>query len=133
MVSFSYLNKTIDLEITSIAGIDFNTKNDATDYQSGDVFHIDTTVAEHRPLFRCGIIGVGVNAFYWKQFTGDSGSGAKLGSFETLQTGVGPVVSYISPPISGHIIVAEVKWLPQIHTLDTLNGDYIWFKAAVTF
>jgi hypothetical protein len=31
-------------------------------------------------LFGCGIIGIGANAFYWKQFTADSGSGEKFGS-----------------------------------------------------
>jgi hypothetical protein len=133
MATFSWISKKIGLEISATAGFDFNTINSATDYQSGDVFHIDTTIAEHLPLFGCGIIGVGANAFYWKQFTADSGSGAKLGSFETQMTGVGPVLSYISPPICGHTIVAEVKWLPQIDTLKTLKGDYVWFKVGFAF
>ncbi len=134
MVSFSYISKKIGLEISATAGFDFNTKNNATDYLSGNVFHIDTTIAEHLPLFGYGIIGVGANAFYWDQFTGDSGSGAKLGPFETRMIGVGPVLSYISPQFcGGHTIVAEVKWLPQIDTEKTLKGDYIWFKLAYTF
>jgi len=134
MASFSYISKKIGLEISATGGFDFNTNNDATDYQSGDVFHTDITIAEHFPLCNWGIFGVGANAFYWKQFTGDSGSGARLGSFETLMTGVGPVVSYISPKFCGnHTVVAEVKWLPQIDTSKTLKGDYVWFKAALTF
>ncbi|MGA3114114.1 MAG: transporter [Syntrophobacteraceae bacterium] len=69
LASFSWISKKIGLEISSTAGFDFNTENGATDYQSGEVFHIDATVAEHLPLFGCGIIGIGANAFYWKQFT----------------------------------------------------------------
>jgi hypothetical protein len=133
LVSFSYISKKIGLELSTTAGFDFNTINGATDYQSGDVFHIDATIAEHLPLFGHGIIGIGANAFYWKQFNGDSGSGAKLGSFETEMSGIGPVLSYISPPICGHTLVAEVKWLPEISTQKTLNGDYIWFKVAFSF
>jgi hypothetical protein len=134
MVSFSYLSKKIGLEITTTAGFDFNTTNNDIDYHSGDVFHVDATIAEHLPLFGYGIIGLGANAFYWKQFNADSGSGARLGSFETLMAGVGPVLSYVSPPFcGGHLITAEFKWLPQIDTDKTLKGDYIWFKAAVTF
>jgi hypothetical protein len=133
MVSFSYISQKIGIEFSTFAGLDFNTENDATNYQSGDVFHIDATVAEHLPLFGCGIIGAGVNAFYWKQFTADSGSGAKLGPFETQMAGVGPVLSYISPPICGHTLVAEVKWLPQMDTAKTLRGDYVWFKLALAF
>ncbi len=133
LASFSWVSKKIGLEISSTAGFDFNTNNDATDYQSGDVFHIDTTIAEHLPLCSYGIIGVGANAFYWKQFTADSGSGAKLGSFETQMIGIGPVLSYISPPICGHTLVAEVKWLPQTDTHYTLSGNYVWFKVGLAF
>jgi hypothetical protein len=133
MASFNWISRKIGLEFSATAGFDFNTNNDATDYQSGDVFHIDSTVAEHLPLFGYGIIGVGANAFYWKQFTGDSGSGAKLGSFETQMSGIGPVLSYISSPICGHTLVAEVKWLPQTDTLKTLKGDYVWVKLGLAF
>ena len=112
MASFIWISKKIGLEVSVFAGIDFNTENDATGCQRGDVFHIDSTVADHLPLFGNGIMGAGANAFYWKQFTVDSGSGAKLGSFETEMIGVGPVLSCISPPICGHIIVAEAKRLP---------------------
>jgi hypothetical protein len=134
LVSFSYISKKIGLEISTTAGLDFNTNNNATDYQSGEVFHLDATVAEHFPLCNWGIFGIGANAFYWKQFTADTGSGAKLGSFETLMTGVGPVVSYISPKFCGnHTVVAEVKWLPQIDASQTLKGDYVWFKASLSF
>jgi len=133
MLQFSWISKKIGLEISTTAGFDFNTINNATNYQSGNVFHIDTTIAEHLPLFGYGIIGIGANAFYWKQFTADSGSGATLGSFETKMIGIGPVLSYISPPICGHTLVAEVKWLPQIDTSYTLKGDYVWFKVGFAF
>ena len=133
MVQFSYISKKIGLEISATAGFDFNTINNATDYQSGDVFHIDATLAEHLPFFGYGIIGIGANAFYWKQVNGDSGSGAELGPFETKMIGIGPVLSYISPPIGGHILVAEVKWLPQIETSNTMKGDYVWFKVGFAF
>ncbi len=133
VVSFSWLSSKIGLEISAYAGLDFNTENDATNYQSGDVFHFDLTVAEHLPLSKYGYIGIGFNAFYWKQFTGDSGSGAVLGSFEGRTQGIGPVVSYISPPICGHTFSAEVKWLPELDVNKRLEGDYVWFKAAMAF
>jgi hypothetical protein len=59
---------------------------------------------------------------------------ATLGSFETLMTGVGPAVSYISPQFcGGHTVVAEVKWLPQMDTHYTLSGNYLWVKASLSF
>ncbi len=130
-VSLSYLSSKIGLEVTAFAGLDFNTMNHATDYQSGDQFHIDVTIAEHLPLFG-GFIGVGANGFYYKQFTGDSGSGARLGNFEGMTAGIGPVVSYATK-ICKTDLVAEVKWLPEVDTKNRLNGDYVWFKLALVF
>jgi hypothetical protein len=130
MVSASYLSSKYGFEITSSIGMDFNTINNDTDYQSGDVFHADVTVAQHLPFFGLGIIGVGANFFYWKQVTGDSGSGAVLGSFEGLTTGIGPVLSFITPNKN---FLFEVKWLPEINVSKRLQGDNVWFKAAWTF
>ena len=130
-ISVSYLSSKIGLELTAFAGLDFNTKNDATDYQTGDQFHLDVTIAEHLPLFG-GFIGVGVNGFHYQQFTSDSGSGARLGSFEGRTTGIGPVVSYATK-ICNRDLVAEVKWLPELDTGKRLNGEYVWFKVAVLF
>jgi hypothetical protein len=72
--------------------MDFNTENHKTDYRSGTQFHLDMTIAEHLP-FLGGIIGVGANAFYCQQITGDSGSGARLGDVKGRTIGIGPVLS----------------------------------------
>jgi hypothetical protein len=130
MITASYLSSKYGFEITSSIGLDFNTINNATDYQSGDVFHAEVTIAQHLPFFGLGIIGVGANFFYWGQITGDSGSGAELGSFMGHTTGVGPVVSFITP--NKHFLF-EVKWLPELDVSKRLQGDAVWFKAAWAF
>jgi hypothetical protein len=130
-VLISYLGQKNGFEATSYIGYDINTNNTTTDYQSGQVFHIDTTVAQHLPLGK-GIIGIGVNGFYLQQTTGDSGSGARLGSFEQTTAGVGPVLSY-AQQFGKTTLAAEVKWLPQIDAEKTLKGNYVWFKMGVQF
>ncbi len=131
-VSVSWISKKIGLEATAFAALDFSTKNDATDYQNGDVFHLEATVAEHLPLGKVGIIGVGANAFYYQQITGDSGSGATLGDFEGRTVGVGPVVSFVAK-VGGKDLVAEVKWLPELDVEKRFKGDYVWFKLGMAF
>ncbi len=130
-VSLSYISSKIGLELSAFAGIDFNTKNHKTDYRSGTQFHLDFTVAEHLPLFG-GIIGLGANAFYYQQITGDSGSGASLGNFKGRTLGIGPVLSYATK-IWKKDLVAEVKWLPEIEVKKRLKGDIIWFKLGMVF
>lgn len=57
-----------------------------------------------------------------------------LGSLETLIAGIGPIFSYISPKFCGdHTVIVEVKWLPDLDSSGTLDGDYVWFKAACAF
>jgi len=132
-VSASWISKKIGLEATVFAALDFSTKNEATDYQNGDVFHLEATVAEHLPLGKLGVIGVGANGFYYQQITGDSSPFTPmLGAFEGRTVGVGPVLSFITK-IGGKDLVAEIKWLPELDVANRLEGDSIWFKLGIAF
>ena len=130
-VSLSYLSSKIGLEVSAFAGVDFNTKNNDTEYRTGDQFHLDVTVAEHLPLFG-GLIGVGATGFYYQQINGDSGSGAVLGDLKGRTAGIGPVLSYVTK-VWKKDLVAEVKWLREYDVNNRLEGDYIWFKLAMQF
>lgn len=130
----SYLNQKNGLELTSYIAYDINTNNSTTDYHSGQVFHIDATAAWHFIQLgkKGGVIGIGATGFFLQQTTSDSGSGAKLGSFQASQAGVGPVVSYAAK-FNKIGVAASVKWLPQISTDNTLKGNYVWAKVGVSF
>ncbi len=130
-VSLSYFGSKNGIEVTTFAGVDFNTENQDTDYQTGEEAHLDLTVAQHLPLGK-GFIGLGANGFYYDQITGDSGSGAALGDFEGKTLGVGPVLSYIAK-IGKTDVVFEAKWLPELETENRLEGDIVWVKVAVLF
>jgi hypothetical protein len=64
--------------------------------------------------------------------TGDSGSGAQLGSFEGSSVGIGPTVSYINT-IGDVDIVSEAKWLPELDVTNRLQGDFVWFKIGAVY
>jgi len=131
-VMISWLSSKLGTEATLYTGVDFNTKNDATDYQSGTSLHMDATVAQHLPLLG-GFLGIGANAFYYQQLTGDSGSGARLGDFEGMTCGIGPVISYVRPLGRDTTLLAEIKWLPELDTDKRLEGDYVWVKLGILF
>ena len=65
--------------------------------------------------------GLGANAFYYQQITGDSASGATLGDFQGRTVGVGAVISCIRT-IGTATVAAEVKWLPELDTGHRLKG-----------
>jgi hypothetical protein len=131
MLAFRWLSSKIGTELSVFTGVDFNTENTDANYQSGDIFHVDATLAQHLPLFG-GIAGAGASAFYLKQFTGDSGSGAKLGSFEAESYGVGPTLSYVHK-ISKAELIVDGSWLPQLHTENTTKGNFFWVKVTLSF
>lgn len=130
--SVSWLSTKIGTEATLFTGFDINTENSDTNYRSGTSFHLDGTLAQHLPIGDHGIVGVGANAFYYEQITGDSGSGATLGDFKGRTAGVGPVISYVTK-INGNDVAAELKWLPELSVNRRLKGDTIWFKVGISF
>jgi hypothetical protein len=131
-LSLSWLSSRIGTEASVFAGMDFNTKNTDTDYQSGDIVHLDATVAQHLPLFG-GSAGLGAGAFYYKQVTADSGGSPLFpGSYEIMSEGVGPVVSY-AHNIGGKQLDVEAKWLPQTQVHYTTQGNFVWVKIALLF
>ena len=129
--SLIYLGQKNGREAALFAGVDFNTKNKDTDYQSGTQIHFEGTLAQHFP-FLGGLTGIGVSGFWYKQIEADSGAGAILGEFETMTTGLGPVLSHVCSA-GGVDLVAELKWLHEIETVNRLEGSYVWLKATARF
>lgn len=133
-VNVSWLSSKTGTEFTVFAGYDTSTKNNATGYQSGDVMHFDSTLAQHLHLLG-GLVGVGANAFYYDQISRDKGDGANLGGFEGRTYGVGPVLSYATKLGSKKKtdLVIEAKWLPEMAVANRLKGDIVWVKAVLAF
>jgi hypothetical protein len=119
-----YNNPQNGLEATVFTGFNFNAKNPATNYQSGQEFFMDFTVNKR---FKSGF-GVGGTGYVFQQITGDSGSGALLGSFKGRTVGIGPEFSYLAPLDNKVLFAMEAKWLPEIEVQNRLQGNWIWFK-----
>ncbi len=112
-------------------GYAINTENNATQYKSGNILHLDTAVQQIFPL-GSGFANIGAEAWYFQQVTCDSGAGATLGCFKGRTAGIGPVLGYIQP-IGKEKLLFELKWLPELDTKNRLKGDYVWLKMVYTF
>ena len=126
-----FFNPSNGRELSVFTGVTFNKENDDTDYKSGTQFHIDSTAAQHFPLWG-GLAGVGVNAYWYEQVSGDSGDGAIFGDFKGRTAGLGPVISY-AKSVGGINLTGELKWLHEIKTKNRLEGDYLWLKVIFKF
>jgi hypothetical protein len=114
------------------SGLAFNSENSDTNYKSGNLLHFDGTIQQILPV-GSGLMTFGAEAFYFKQVSCDSGSGATLGCFKGKTAGLGPVIGYIQPFSKTESLVLELKWLTETATEKRLEGDYLWLKAVYKF
>ena len=131
IVGVAYSNAKTGLTGAAHLGYAINTENNATQYKSGNILHLDTAVQQLFPL-GSGLANIGVEAWYFQQLTCDSGAGATLGCFKGRTAGIGPVLGYIQP-IGNEKLLFELKWLPELDTQNRLKGDYLWLKMVYTF
>ncbi len=124
-LGFTWLDPKIGLEASYNMGYMINTKNNATQYRTGDEFHLDFLVAQHlSPRF-----GFGLNGYVYSQASGDSGSGAVFGPYRSSAIGYGPAVIY-TPKIFGKDFNLIGKWLHDTTTTNRFKGETIFLSVA---
>jgi hypothetical protein len=81
----TYLNETSGWDVSGKAGFTFNGENEHTNYETGTEFHAEAAVEKKFNK----TWSAGVQGYYFEQVTGDSGAGARLGSFKGRVAGLG--------------------------------------------
>ncbi|MCJ8158087.1 transporter [Sphingomonas sp. LaA6.9] len=81
----SWIDPKAGWDVSGKLGFTFNGRNDFTDYDTGNEFHAEASVEKtFSPVFSAGLQG-----FYYKQISGDTGSGARLGPNKGEIAGLG--------------------------------------------
>jgi hypothetical protein len=122
----TWFHKATGTELTVLPGIMLNTTNPATDYKSGNEFHLDFMANQ----FLAPTFALGVQGYWYKQIDGDSGSGAVLGPFMGESFGLGPALLWTPEFLKGRAAIV-LKWLHDISNTNRLNGD--WGQVAVSY
>ena len=106
------------------------TRNDATDYQSGDILHFDWGTGIHFGAKQEWEIGV--NGSVMDQLGNDSGRGAVLGPFKAQSFGVGPAITWRT--MAGNVPFSlSTKWESDFSSRNTIGGDVFMFTATAVF
>ena len=124
----TYLNEDTGQDYSVVVGYGYNTENDDTDYQSGDEVHVDYLLNQ----FFTESFGIGINGYFYKQISGDSGEGARLGSFKGEGAGIGPAIYYIKE-ISGKDVYFIAKWVHDYHAEHRIRSDYAYASFMFSF
>jgi hypothetical protein len=113
-------------EATGAAIYSVNWANPATDYETGNILNLEGAVTKN-----FGPLGIGVVSYAMIQTTGDSGSGARLGSFESRVYGVGPIVSFTTSADPSKALTVLAKWYSEFDSQNTFEGNTV--DVAVSF
>jgi hypothetical protein len=90
---YTYFNPQTGNEFSAVTGFTYNFKNPSLQYQNGVDWHLDWGASHFvTKQFHVGTVG-----YVYQQVTGDSGSGATLGPFESRVLGIGPQVGFLFP------------------------------------
>jgi hypothetical protein len=126
VLAATYLMEDRGHEISAALGYAYNTKNDDTDYKSGQEIHVDYMLNQ----YMSETFGVGLQGFYLNQITGDSGSGAILGDFKGEAAGIGPALMW-TPSFGASAVTITAKWLHEFHAEHRLEGDHLFVSFTL--
>jgi hypothetical protein len=105
-------------------------KNDATDYQTGDTLNFDWAIGKHLGAAGEWEIGIAGNAV--QQIGADRGTGAKLGPLKAESYGLGPAVNY-GTKFGDTPVSFAAKWEHDFDAHDTFKGDLAMVSATAAF
>jgi hypothetical protein len=141
LAGLTWLDSDRGHEISFNVGFISNTENSETEYQSGDEFHLDYTVAQ----YLSEAFGVGVTGCYYTQLSDDKSplldrldqTRRFLGlpgvdGYRGEAAGIGPAVFY-SPKIGGKQIAFIGKWIHEYDVKNRFEGDIGMLSVALDF
>jgi hypothetical protein len=90
---YTYLNPQSGHEFSGVLGFTYNFTNQSTQYQNGVDMHFDWAASQFlTKQFQAGLVG-----YVYQEVGCDSGSGDRVGCFQSRVVGVGPQLGFIIP------------------------------------
>jgi hypothetical protein len=90
---YTYFNPQTGHELSGVLGFTYNTPNNSTQYQSGVDLHFDWGASQ----FLTKQVQVGLVGYVYKEIGCDSGSGDRVGCFQSQVAGIGPQIGFLFP------------------------------------
>jgi hypothetical protein len=110
-----------------VTGLTYNFINPATQYQNGVDWHLDWGAMQ----FLSKEVMVGLAGYIYQQISGDSGSGDRVGPFESRVIGVGPQIGFLFP-IAGMQGYLNLKGYAEFDQHDRPAGWTAWVTLTIS-
>lgn len=126
-VAFTKLMPEHGLEFDAVAGIQFYTRNNATDYQNAPLFTLDAMVLKR---FANGF-GAGLVAGTTQQLGDDSGPTAdRLNGFRGHDWALGPIVTYDTKVGARSKLSLGLRWVPTVASKNRIDSTKTFMGTA---
>jgi hypothetical protein len=125
---YTYFNPATGHEFSGVLGFTYNLKNTATQYQSGVDLHFDWGASQ----FLTKQVQVGLVGYAYKDIGCDSGSGDRVGCFQSQVFGIGPQFGYVFPlsqTLQGYI---NLKGYAEFGGSDRPTGWNTWLTFVIS-
>lgn len=124
--TLTWLDPKIGVDLSMAMGVTFNQVNRATDYKTGDEFHLEWAASKYiTKELTIGLVG-----YFYQQLTADSGTGAKLGAFEGRVIALGGTVGYTFE-VGKLPISTRIKVYREFDVQNRMEGTAGYFTVSL--
>jgi hypothetical protein len=126
--AYTYFNPKTGQEFSATLGFTYNFENTHTQYQNGVDMHLDLGASQ----FLTKQLQVGLVGYFYDQLSCDSGSGDRVGCFESRVAGIGPQIGYIIPLSKEYQGYINLKGYKEFAAANRPDGWNTWLTFAIT-
>jgi len=125
-VAVTWLQPKYGQEVSISMGWTVNFQNPATQYTTGQEFHLEYYLGQHLPKG----FAVGLTGYIYNQMTADTGHGATLGAFHGQTIALGPCLSFNSK-IGAHAIGVNARYYNEVKVHNRFDGQAFFLTMSL--
>jgi hypothetical protein len=125
---YSYFNPQTGQEFSATLGFTYNFLNGHTQYQNGVDMHLDMGASQ----FVTKQLQLGLVGYAYQQLSCDSGTGDRVGCFQSRVFALGPQIGYVMPLGTTHQAYFNLKGYKEMGAEHRPEGWNVWFTLAIT-
>ena len=126
--AYTYLDPKAGHEFSATLGFTYNFENTHTNYQNGINMHLDLAASQFlTKRWQVGLVG-----YWYQQLSCDSGSGNRLGCFESRVGGIGPQIGYIFPISKEWQGYVNLKGYGEFAAQNRAEGWNAWLTFVIS-
>ena len=125
---YTYFNPQTGHEFSGVLGFTYNFTNQSTQYQNGVDMHFDWGASQFlTKQFQIGLVG-----YVYKEIGCDSGSGDRVGCFQSQVISIGPQVGFVMPLSTTTQGYLNIKGYKEFAAQNRADGWNTWVTFVIS-